>query len=253
MLLDTETQPFQLFQRGAIYWVRFSIKGQGQLRLSLGTKDGDEAQRLAQQKYQRSLWSAEHGILAGKTSFDKLAQQYADHLDQLAKADPKKAGAAKAEKAILDRYLVPFFGKTTVTSINEPKLYDYLQWRREYWVTGPGAKISVITYDLANGKKGRRTVKHEPPHPNTVKREATALRGVFKHAVRLGYLKQGDVPKIRLEAGKKNKRPAFSNDEVNVLLETALSRMVEAFDQPKLRHERIVLYAFISIAVETVT
>jgi len=104
--------------------VRFSIKGQGQLRFSLGTKDPALAQRLAQQKYQHSLWSADQGLLAGKTSFDKLAQQYVEELLDRAKATPKKGAIAKAEKAIIDRYLVPFFGKSTVTSITEPKLNE---------------------------------------------------------------------------------------------------------------------------------
>ncbi|SFV36573.1 Phage integrase family protein [Devosia crocina] len=249
--METETQPFQLFQRGATYWVRFSIKGQGQQRFSLGTKDAALAQRLAQQKYQHSVWSADQGLLAGKTSFDKLAQQYIEELLDRAKANPKKAAIAKAEKAIIDRYLVAFFGKSTVTSIAEPKLHEYLQWRKAYWVTGPGAKVQFVTYDLANGKQGRRKVKHEPPHPNTVRREASALRGVLNFAVRLGYLRRGDVPELRLEAGKKNKRPAFTTDEINTILNAALERLQDAFAQPKLRHERVGLYAFITVAVET--
>lgn len=251
VLLDTPNRPFQIYLRYAVYWVRFSIKGQGQQRKSLGTKDVEEAEKLAKQTYQHALWSAEHGLLAGKTSFDKVAREYVEHLNALAQANPKKVSVAKAESAIIERYLIAYFGKTTVTSITEPKLYEYLSWRKAYWVSGPGAKIDRIEYQRKDGKIGFRKVKHEAPHPNTIRREASALRGVFEHGVRLGYLKRGEVPQLRLESPKSNKRPAFTDAEINTLGEIAEKRMVEVQMQPKLMHERTTLFAFISVARHT--
>lgn len=249
--MNAPTPPFQIYLRGATYWVRFSIKGQGQQRMSLGTKDAEKAEKLAEETYQHAIWSAEHGLLAGKTSFDKVAREYLDHLDALAQSNPKKLSVAKAESAIANRYLIPYFGKTTVTSITEPKLYKYLEWRKAYWVSGPGAHIDRIEYQFANGKRGFRKAKHEPPHPNTIRREASALRGIFEHAVRLGYLKRGEVPQLRLDSAKKNKRPAFTEAEVNTLLEVAEQRMAQSLGQPKLLHERCTLFAFISAARHT--
>lgn len=251
MLLDSPAPPFQIYTRGAVYWVRFSIKGQGQQRMSLETKDAEEAEKRAEQTYQRALWSAEHGLLAGKTSFDKVAREYIDYLNALAQSNPKKVSVAKAETAIIERYLVAYFGKTTVTSITEPKLYEYLEWRKAYWISGPGATINRIEYQRADGKIGFRNVKHEAPHPNTIRREASALRGVFEHGVRLGYLKRGEVPQLRLESPKSNKRPAFTEAEINTLLEMAEQRIAQSLGQTKLLHERSTLYAFISVARHT--
>lgn len=249
--MDSPAPPFQIYTRGAVYWVRFSIKGQGQQRMSLETKDAEEAEKRAEQTYQRALWSAEHGLLAGKTSFDKVAREYIDYLNALAQSNPKKVSVAKAETAIIERYLVAYFGKTTVTSITEPKLYEYLEWRKAYWISGPGATINRIEYQRADGKIGFRNVKHEAPHPNTIRREASALRGVFEHGVRLGYLKRGEVPQLRLESPKSNKRPAFTEAEINTLLEMAEQRIAQSLGQTKLLHERSTLYAFISVARHT--
>ncbi|PXA99951.1 hypothetical protein DMC47_00750 [Nostoc sp. 3335mG] len=71
--MDTETQPFQLFGRGATYWVRFSIEDQGKQRFSLGTKDA----ALAQQKYQRSVWSADPDAFGRLRTAYRFCQTYA--------------------------------------------------------------------------------------------------------------------------------------------------------------------------------
>lgn len=77
-MLDSQKPQYVVFQRpdSPNYWVRFSIPGQGQKRIGLKTPDITEAARRAEREYQRALWSAEEGILPGKTSFDKVARQY---------------------------------------------------------------------------------------------------------------------------------------------------------------------------------
>src|SRR5690606_32639054 len=125
------------------YWVRFSITGQGQKRIGLKTEDPEEAAKLAQQHYQRAVWSAEEGLLQGKTSFDKVARQYIASAESATKANPKLHSKMVADRAVLERYLIPFFGKSTITSINAPKLHNYLEWRRTYWTEGPGKDVLV--------------------------------------------------------------------------------------------------------------
>ncbi len=50
---------------------------------------------------------------------------------------------------------------------------------------------------------------------------------------------------------KTNKRPSFTNAEINALLTIAEQRIAEMSDHPKLRYERIVLFCFVAIAVDT--
>jgi len=72
---DSQKSPYVVFQRADSpnYWVRFSIPGHGQKRIGLKTPDLTEANKLAEREYNRAVWSAEEGILPGKTSFDSLA------------------------------------------------------------------------------------------------------------------------------------------------------------------------------------
>src|SRR5690606_37071585 len=120
-LMNAPTKsPYVVFLRkdSPYYWVRFSIPGQGQKRIGLKTDDPDEAAKLAERQYQRAVWSAEEGLLHGKTSFDKLAREYVASAEKAAKAAPKQHSKAVADRAVLDRYMIPFFGKSTITSIN---------------------------------------------------------------------------------------------------------------------------------------
>jgi integrase len=198
------------------YWVRFSIPGQGQKRIGLKTDDIGKAAELAQEEYRRAVWRAEEGLLPGKTSFDKVARQYIKSIENAAKDSPKLRTKATADKALLERYMIPFFGKSTITSINAPKLYEYLEWRRTYWTEGPGQSVSHIEYER-EGRRSFRPARHIEATLSTLRREAVALRSVFKHAVRLGYIKAPEIPKVELAAEQRNKRPSFTDAEIEKL------------------------------------
>lgn len=261
--------PYVVFLRkdSPYYWVRFSIPGQGQKRIGLKTDDPDEAAKLAERQYQRAVWSAEEGLLHGKTSFDKLAREYVASAEKAAKAAPKQHSKAVADRAVLDRYMIPFFGKSTITSINVPKLNQYMDWRRTYWTEGPGKDLLVIDYER-NGKKLYRPARHIEATQSTLRREAVTLRAVFKHAVRQGHIKDSDIPKLDMKAQQPNKRPSFTDAEIDKLLKLAEKRIAEASangkrnaklpphlwqEEPEFEHrikyERLVLYSFINIAL----
>jgi integrase len=97
------------------------------------------------------------------------------------------------------------------------------------------------------------------------------MRAVFKHAVRLGYIKEADIPRFDLEAQQRNKRPSFTDAEVARLLAAAEERIAKASLPQVTRnkklaaadwtdrtafesrtvYERAVLYGFIDVALET--
>jgi len=113
--IRVEDRPYVIHKRGASknYWMRFSIKGHGQQRYSLGTADLDEAYQVAEQKYQEATVKAKHDILEGRTSFDYLADQYVTGLFEEAAANPKRLANARYAKRICDRYLKPYFRRKT--------------------------------------------------------------------------------------------------------------------------------------------
>ncbi len=87
----------------------------------------------------------------------------------------------------VDRYLLPYFGKMGIDAIGLPELTKYQQWRDK--------------------KAGRRLTG------STIQSQNTALRGVFKTALRHGWLKEHQVPEIRNDKFKSKRRPAFTLDE----------------------------------------
>jgi integrase len=272
--MDQSKLPYVVFSRvdSPSLWVRFSIQGQGQKRVCLKTSNEEEAKRNAELEYQRAVWSAERGELPGRTSFDKVARQYLGNAELEAGRNPSKLSKVTADRGVLDRYMVPFFGRSPITAISVPKLHSYMEWRRSYWTSGPGAKETHIAYE----RKGRRVIRpaqHIEATLSTLRREAVTMRSVFKHAVRLGYLKASDIPKIDLVAEERNKRPSFTDAEIAKLMEVAEQRMIDVLDIRKrgkqsntwkgadgndivssvsrVGYERMVLYCFIGIALET--
>lgn len=84
-------------------------------------------------------------------------------------------------------------------------IYEYLDWRKNYWITGPGNDFHFIEYE-----RGSKTiicpVEHVAPSLNTLKREANVLRGVFKYADRKGIVKTSDIPSIDIGKTSKGRR-----------------------------------------------
>jgi integrase len=273
-VLDFPKKPYEVFLRkdSPNFWMRFSLPGHGQKRIGLKTADRAEADRKAEQEYQRAVWSAEKGILEGKTSFDKIARQYLAHLEALGLTSSRHKKLAIADRGVIDRYLIPYFGRATVTSINQKKLNEYLDWRKAYWTSGPGVSITHIEYQRA-GKIYRRPAVKTEPALSTLRREAVTLRAVFKHAARLGHMTRAEIPAMELATERRNKRPSFTDAEIETLTALAEKRIMEVgvnaarnraiamnrwkdwqevddFDN-RIRYERLVLLCFINIAVAT--
>lgn len=242
--------PYVIHQRGTSknYWMRFSIKGHGQQRIGLGTDDLKDARIVAAGKYQEAIIKAKHDILEGRTSFDYLADQYVAELFEEALGKPNRLSNARYAKRICDRYLKPYFKRRTIASIGVPKVNAYLDWRSVFWTTGDGKDITEITY--VRGKDTpSRPVQRIVPSANTLKRESNILRGVFKHAVKLGHISMGQIPPINVGTQVKGRRPHFTKAQANVVFNTAMERMHEVQDNQMLLHERGLLFEFVSIAL----
>ena len=232
------------------YMMRFSLVGHGQQRIALGTDDLAVAHYKAKEIYQDARFKAKHKILEGKTSFDRVCVNYIVSLYDEAKINPKSLSKAKYAKRIGERFLIGFFERKTINTIREPMIYEYLDWRKSYWITGPGNDIRFIEYE-----RGCKTiicpVEHVAPSLNTPKREANVLRGVFKYAARKGIIKTSDIPSIDIGKTAKGRRPYFTKEQFHKLHDMAMQRMLDKQHNTQLFYQRALLYQFINIAVET--
>lgn len=252
MEFEDEELPYTVFKRydNGTYAMRFTLEGHGQIRIGLRTRDLAEAHRLAERKYMEAEIRAEQGLVLGVASFDKLAQEYVTELEADADDDPQKHKRYRYAKGVVDRYLVPFFGRKNISAIQYKDLVDYTAWRKTYWTTGPGKGQKWLRFE-----RGHKNLKRKAPTTDataaTLRREASIVRAVFKQGVKRGFLKASDIPKQEVGKVLHKKRTAFTKEQYHHLLGVSEQRIMEMSDRPKFLFERYMLHNFIVIAAET--
>ena len=240
---------YELFQRknSKNWWMRFSIRGKGQERISLKTSDRALAERLARDEYYRYQVRAEDGIFTAPAKFERIAKDYLTYVRKQVEQGHMKPYRNVNDKQVIERYLVPFFGTYRLSQITTPLIKSFVDWRFTYWTEGPGKDI----HKHERQRKGRRyfsKVVRKVPSANTVRANCAVLSGIFRYAELVGVLRSGDVPRIPLPKTKPNPRPTFTLDEVYRLILASGERVGEAHLQKRQRYERLVLASYIDIA-----
>ena len=97
-------------------------------------------------------------------------------------------------KRVIRRYLIPFFGKYNITSLDSKLVREFEIWRNE--------------------KVGRM------PKASTLMTHASAYNRVIETAIEQGWLnKYQNIPTLSRRGEKTKVRPGFTVEEVNQLLE----------------------------------
>lgn len=248
------TEPYQLYQRegSANWWVRFSIKGEGQIRKSLGTADELEAQRKAAKLWHRAVDRHESGLRPVQRSFRIVAEEFIAHMCGLSCRGEKRADLGKRVEGVVRRYFIPYFESKPIDAISDADVTRYLEWRRSYWVSGPGKDQTYLEY-VRNGRRIRRpaTELRRVPSLSTQRAEAVVLRQLFRQAAKWGYLNNSQLPDVETARVPPSPRPSFSADEMKRLTQAALARLSEPEISEHVRRDRTILYAYVSIAVNT--
>lgn len=247
-------EPFQVFQKqaGCNWFVRFSIKGEGQIRKSLSTRDEAEAHRKAAKIYHESVYRAENGMKAVQRSFSAVAEEFIAHMEGLATSGEKYHDKGQRVAGITRRYFIPYFGDKPIETINDTDCNRYLEWRKSYWTTGPGSEVQWIEYKR-KGKTLRRpcTDLKRGSSLSTQRSEAVVLRQLFSQAARWGYLAKNNVPEVKLRKAEPSPRPSFTLEEMHKLLRLADERRYDKKVNEEVRRDRRVLRNYVNIAAMT--
>lgn len=206
--------------------------------------------KLAEEKYFETRRLDAAGQLHSDISFSMIADGYIESLFEEAKRKPERLGHARHAKSTVNRYLKNYFEDTHITNIYIDDFEEYKEWRRVYWTEGEGKNAKPEKHARGKGFVTIKPQKNEASD-STLKREASSLRGIFKHAVRKRILKQGDVPVFSFGNIKGVKRPSFTKEQFNKLATVSEQRLMDVAINPKLRYERFQLHCFIHIAVNT--
>ena len=125
------------------------------IRKTTGKRDFEQAKMVALGMYY-DIQRGETGLdIPNVASFEKLTEVYKAHV--------RKRMMSNYHIDTLNRHFVPYFGEVTdVREITQPMVIQYIEWR------------------LAKSGK--------PPTPQTLNRENTVLRQIFRHAAIQGWL-----------------------------------------------------------------
>ncbi|KQO64090.1 integrase [Methylobacterium sp. Leaf87] len=223
-----QAERYQLFQRsGSTRWqMRFSIKGQGQIKRSLETDDQAEAQRRADAIWYKATYRAEQGLSAKAHGFEAVADEYIKLIHREVERGERRADQGRSEPSLIRRFFVGYFAQKPIDTINETDLERYAEWRRTYWTEGPGKLVTHIEYERA-GHRLKRPVRRVAPAVSRQRAEMVVLRALLRQAVKWGYLKT--PPEIRITARRApdNRRPSFEPHEFAKLEATSLSRLAD--------------------------
>lgn len=241
------------------YSVRFSIRGQGQQRIALGTTDRDEAERLANAAWHEANALHKAGLSVTRKKFEDIAAEFIQELELEVKQGEKDEYQLKQYKPIIERYFVGNFEGRMLSSITSADIDAYWKWRSTYWSTGPGRHQKYIHYErpqMVNGEakliKIRRPVKEGVPSKSTMNKEAMLLRQLFEFGKQRKYTL--DVPFIKTQNSKRRSltaKPGFTLKEFLRLESVSLKRIEEAEsinDQSILLNKRRKLHCYCMIA-----
>jgi integrase len=262
MNLENTSDGFSLYQRppGGRYYMRYSIRGQGQQRASLGTSDAVEAQRRANIKWYKACALAEAGLSVSKKQFERIAEEFIQGIELAVQRGEKAEYHARQYPPIIRKYFCDFFGKRLLSAIKHEDIAAYWDWRKEYWITGPGSKHPKIEYKrMIKGRETRifRPVKEGYPSEGTLRKEAILLRQLFEFGKQRGHAT--DVPEIVIPKSQRRgtrSRPGFTLEEFIHLTNVSEQRVGEyqlehpedANRNQRVFMDRIKLHAFCMIA-----
>ena len=263
--MDPVSEGYTLYRRppNGRYYVQYSIKGQGQQRLSLGTSDPIEAERRAQSKWIKACALAEVGLSVNKKHFEKIAEEFIAGIELAVQRGEKAEYHAKQYPMIVRRYFVEHFKGKLMSALKADDIDEYWDFRKEYWITGPGSKNPLIEYTrIIKGQKTKiyRPVKEGYPSKSTLHKESLLLRQLFEFGQRRGYVIE--IPEIHAPKDnrrKDNSRPGFTWEEFIHLKSVSEDRVREyefSQDDPtgknqKTYQDRLRLHCFCMIAAFT--
>lgn len=249
----TEKPPYTVFQRKgtANWWIRFSIKGEGQIQKSLEIADRRDADRRALEVWSEARYRAKLGLTSQTKTFKKVAEEYIERLELEVERGERRAHQLTQFRGIIRRYFIGFFEDLPIDALSEAKISRFWDWRKSYWISGPGKDITHVTY-MRKGRQIRRPVGHrrEVPSLSEQRSEAVLLRQLMRQASRWGYIRKAELPDIEAPSVPANARPSFEAHEFSKLEAKSEERIADevSMRNKTIRRHRTMLHCYIQVA-----
>ncbi len=219
--------------RGRSYQARINVGPRQYIWRGLKTDQLEAAKRAALKLLHEIEFKQEHGLSIFNRSVGEIIDEYValrqSQHDSVGLKQTEQSYTSSAMLRQINR-VVKFWresiGDKPVTSIGDAELKGYVDWRRRYY-----SKFEVLP-------------KNAKLHPTdkTLLWESTLGRTLLKFATERGYRAKMPMPSYRFSLKNHRVRPAFSNNEAELLLET-IETWIEAGKNDTWRYSRILWQA----------
>lgn len=193
------------------------------VRISTGKRDLEEAKTVAREQYLDYRFRAKHDLPVVTKRFEDVARLAIADMQRQLDADAGRKVYRDYIKA-LNKYFIPFFGKTYITNIDHDKIQDFNRWR-----------ITQI---------GRE------PKASTLNTHNSAMNRVYDEAVARGFITQGKVPVLANKGEEGKRRPDFSLEDYRTMIRK-LPSWIERGKGGKSRDMRYLLRDYVLILANT--
>jgi len=179
--------------QSTVWQVRFKLFDLKWHSFTTKHKDLEYARRVASTLYDRARFAKEMGLPLQTKTFGVVAQACIKQMD-LEIEQGLKVRTCLDYQRVIKKYLIPFFGKYNITSLDSKLVREFEIWQNE--------------------KIGRM------PKARTLMTHASAYNRVIETAIEQGWLnKYQNIPTLSRRGEKTKVRPGFTVEEVNQLLE----------------------------------
>jgi integrase len=185
------------------HWYAYIKLGKGlkAKRVSTGQRSLERAKTWASKEAFKREARHEHGLDQDEISFEKAAKSYLKELEIELTRRRQGGDKLRYQTYVVNTYLIPHFAGKKLHQVNAQRISRYINERGGMnRVTAHKKEGEKVTLDTG------RLIR-----PTTINKENVALRGIFKHAVKMGWLSQ--APKVSNEPRKLEPRAHFTRAE----------------------------------------
>lgn len=227
--------------RGSSYEARVHVAPRQYIWRGLKTDQLEVAKRSALKLMHEVEFKQRNGLSIFNHSFSAVIDEYValrqkqhDRAQQKQKDQNYTSPAMLRQIKRVVKFWREYAGEKPVTSIGDAELKGYVDWRRNYY-----AKFKVLP-------------KNAKLHPTdkTLLWESTLGRTLLKFATERGYRAKMPMPNYRFILKNHRVRPAFTNSEIVVLLET-IETWIQQCKNDTWRYSRILLKNYVQVLLNS--
>jgi len=202
---------FRLFDRR---WHRFTTKH----------RELEYAKRVAGEMYDRARFKEEMGLPLRTKRFGAVAEQCYQQLQREIEQGLRPMTNRDYQR-VIRRYLIPFFGRYNLTSLDNRLVREFELWRNQQ-------------------------IGHMPV-ASTLANHSAAFNRVIDMAVDMGWLhRNNNIPRLSRRGPKSKARPGFTAEEVQQLL-AFMPQWVEGGHRHTGRQIKLLLRDYVEILLAT--